>query len=269
MITDWDDAYANGAYIPDADSFVAHWQGASTEFRAHMLAAGRAEIGVSYGPHPREALDIYHPEGPPKGLMIFVHGGYWRAFDRHVWAHLAAGAVARGWAVAIPGYVLCPEVRIGDITRQIAAAVDLAATKIPGPVHLCGHSAGGHLVARMGCLDVDLACATRIKRITPISGLFDLRPLLRTEMNADFGMDMTSAMAESPALLTPREGFDLTCWVGAKERPEFLRQNALLANIWSGFLIETTVIEAKNHNHFTVISDLCDPQSPLTHAVIG
>ena len=47
---------------------------------------------------------------------MFVHGGYWLRFDRDMWSHLAAGAVARGWACAIPSYTLAPEARISAMT---------------------------------------------------------------------------------------------------------------------------------------------------------
>ena len=269
MITDWDDAYANGIYVDGVDDIVAAWETDSAAFRAQMTAANRAELNVPYGQHAREVMDIFHPEGAPKGLVVFVHGGYWISRDKNLWSHLAAGAIARGWAVAMPGYVLCPEVRIADITRQIATAVDFAAARIDGPVHVTGHSAGGHLAARMGCSDIDLTCAARIARIVPISGVHDIRPMLNTEMNADFKMDMSAAIAESPALLTPRAGFDLKCWVGADERPEFVRQNALLANVWTGFGMNITCVEEPALNHFTVVNSLVEPDSALTEALVG
>lgn len=269
MITDWDDAYANGIYVADVDDIAAKWEVDGAAFRDRMTAAKRAELNVPYGQRPREVMDIYHPEGTPKGLVVFIHGGYWISRDKDLWSHLAAGPLACGWAVAMPRYALCPEVRIADITRQIASAIDFVAARIDGPIHITGHSAGGHLAARMGCSDIDLDCGPRVKRIVPISGVHDLRPMLRTAMNADFKMDMADAIAESPALLAPRTGFDLTCWVGAEERPEFVRQNALLANIWTGFGMDITCIEAPKHNHFTVINSLVEPDSALTQALIG
>lgn len=269
MITDWDDAYANGIYVDGADDIAAKWEVDGAAFRTRMTAANRAELNVPYGQHSREIMDIFHPEGTPKGLVVFVHGGYWLSRDKNLWSHMAAGAVARGWAVVTPGYTLCPEVRIADITRQIAAAIDLAAGRFNGPIHLTGHSAGGHLAARMGCEDVHLACADRIKRVLAISGVHDLRPMLHTEMNADFKMDMAGAIAESPALLTPRAGFDLTCWVGADERPEFVRQNALLANVWTGFGMNIKCVEEPNLNHFTVIASLEHADGRLTEALVG
>lgn len=265
MITDWDDAYENGGYIPDADSYGPKWLAEAAAYRDAMST--RMET-VSYGLHPRTAMDIFMPEGAPKGLMIYVHGGYWRSRDRGLWSHLAAGPVAHGWAVAMLGYVLCPEVRIADITQQIAIAVDVAAASIAGPVHITGHSAGGHLAARMGCTDIPLACADRVKRIVPISGVHDLRPLTRTAMNDDFHLSIESAAAESPALLTPRQGFDLIAWVGADERPEFVRQNALLANAWSGCFIRTQCVESAGKNHFTVIEGLADADDPLTMILV-
>ena len=269
MITDWDDAYANGAHIPGADDITAKWEVDAAAYKAEMIAKDRVMLDLPYGPHPREAMEIFLPEGTPKGLVVFVHGGYWISRDRSLWLHLAAGAVKRGWAFAMPSYVLCPEVRIADITRQVARAIDFAAKKIEGPIHLAGHSAGGHLVARMGCSDIELACVDRIKRIVSISGVHDLRPLLNTEMNADFQMTVGDAVAESPALLTPRDGLNLTCWVGADERPEFVRQNALLANIWTAYPINITLVEDAGLNHLTVIDALADTDSPITEALVG
>ena len=269
MITDWDDAYANGAYIPEADDIAAKWEADSAAFKADMIAKDRVMLDVPYGPSEREAMEIFLPEGTPKGLVVYVHGGYWISRDRSLWLHLAAGSVARGWAVAMPSYTLCPEVRIADITRQIASAIDFAADKIDGPIRIAGHSAGGHLAARMGCTDVELACSDRIERVVSISGVHDLRPLLKTEMNADFQMDLQNAIAESPALLIPRDGLNITCWVGADERPEFVRQNALLANIWTAFPVEITTFEAASLNHLTVINELEYSDSPLTEALVG
>ena len=269
MITDWDDAYANGAYIPGADEYVANWELSASDYKITMEKAGRVLLNQSYGPHPREAMEIFLPEGDSKGLVVFVHGGYWRSRDRDLWLHLAAGSVARGWTVAMPGYALCPEVRIADITRSIASAIEFAADKVDGPIHLAGHSAGGHLVARMGCKDVQLACAERIKRILAISGVHDLRPMLKTEMNEDFQLTPSTAVAESPALLAPDPDLKITCWVGADERPEFVRQNALLSNIWTGFGIDVQNVEEEGHNHFSVIESLAYADGPLTEALVG
>jgi len=73
--------------------------------------------------------------------------------------------------------------------------------------------------------------ASRIRHVVSISGVHDLRPILRTGMNATLAIDEAEAQAESPALLRPKDNARITCWVGGGERAEFLRQSALLANI--------------------------------------
>ena len=263
MITDWDDAYQNGKYISGGAEYPAMWAAKAAAFRnAHPAES------VAYGTHPREVYDLFMPESTPKGLAVFVHGGYWRAFDHTIWSHLAAGPLAHGWAVAMPGYRLCPDVTIAGITNAVLRAITHMADRIDGPIHLAGHSAGGHLATRMGCDDITFPYAHRLKRIVSISGVHDLRPLTRTTLNDDLRLDMAGTAAESPALKTPREGFELTCWVGAVERPEFRRQNALLADIWSGCFVDTKVVEAGGHHHFSVVGDLAEPESALTHALI-
>ncbi len=272
MIQDWDDAYTNGAYIADGAAYPEKWAKLAQAFRAEMLAAGRAELDLRYGPAARETLDLFHPAGEaagtPRGLAIFVHGGYWMAFDKSSWSHLAAGALQHGWAVCLPSYTLAPEARISEITRQVATAIRFAAVRVQGPLRLAGHSAGGHLVTRMVCADSPLPedVRGRIGHVVSISGVHDLRPLLRTRMNAPLRMDEAEATAESPALLQPMEGCSVTCWVGSDERPEFLRQNDLLANIWTGLGAEMLCVHAEGRHHFDVIEDLADPASKLNEA---
>ena len=116
-----DDAYANAAYIPQAEDYPPRWAAQAAAFRDAQGARG--QIGVRYGPSDRQVFDFFQPTGVSRGTMMFVHGGYWKAFDASSFSHLAAGALARGWAVALPSYDLCPDVRISEISTQIAAAL--------------------------------------------------------------------------------------------------------------------------------------------------
>ena len=152
-----DDAYNNRGYIPGAAEFPDRWAEEARSFRETEAAIGRARLNASYGGHDREKFDLFHPAGRAEGLVVFVHGGYWRLFDRSYWSHFAEGAVARGWAVALPSYPLAPEAGIADITRSISSMIAAAAGYVAGPIALTGHSAGGHLVARMLCDDAGLA----------------------------------------------------------------------------------------------------------------
>lgn len=269
-ITDWDDAYANAPNIPGGDRWPAAWIKPARIFRDEMLADGRAELDIGYGSRPRNRLDLFLPAGEPAGLVVYVHGGYWLRNEKSYWSHLAGGAVRSGHAVVVPAYSLCPDVRIADITREIAQAIVLAAARIPGPIRLVGHSAGGHLVTRMVSSTSPLPeeVGRRVAHTVSISGVHDLRPLMRIALNATLRLDADEARRESPALLEPLPGTRLTCWVGSSERAEFVRQNALLASIWKGLGAATATVEEPDRHHFDVVDGLADPEHPLTRTLL-
>jgi acetyl esterase/lipase len=204
-------------------------------------------------------------------LVVFVHGGYWLQLDKSYWSHLAAGAVASGYAVAMPSYTLCPEVRISQIVKEVASAITEAAKLFEGPLMLIGHSAGGHLVSRMITATTPLALhiQQRIRNVISISGIHDLRALLSTAMNERLAISQAEALSESPALLQPMPNARITCWVGGNERAEFLRQNALLANIWTGLGATTATVVEPDKHHFTIIDGLSDAEHPLTRTLLS
>lgn len=270
-ISDYEDAYANGAHIAGAADYPPAWSARAAGFRRTLESAGRARLDLAYGQGARQLVDLFLPEGETRGLAVFVHGGYWKAFDKSVWSHLAAGPLAHGYAVALPSYTLCPDTRIGDIAGEIAAAVGFCAAQTAGPIQLTGHSAGGHLVTRLisGAPLLPDPVLARIAGVVSISGVHDLRPLIRTGMNEILGIDSVEANAHSPALLEPLAAIPVTAWVGADERPEFVRQNRVLYEIWRGFQTPMTMVEEQGRHHFDVIDGLADPEHPLCRAVAG
>ncbi|MER9331268.1 alpha/beta hydrolase [Mesorhizobium sp. M0488] len=270
-IADWDDAYANGANIAGSDRWPAAWVEPAQAFRDALAAEGRARLDISYGDGRRNRFDLFLPGATPRGLVVFIHGGYWKAFDKSFWSHLANGAVSNGFAVAMPSYTLCPETRIAGIVAEVGAAISKAAGMVEGPLMLTGHSAGGHLASRMVTTTTPLAVdvARRVRHVVSISGVHDLRPIMRTEMNATLAIDEPEAQAESPALLRPMDGARITCWVGGGERSEFLRQNALLANIWTGLGAAASAVVEPDRHHFSIVDGLADPTHPLTRTLIS
>jgi acetyl esterase/lipase len=270
-IEDWDDAYTNGAHIAGGERWPAAWVEPARAFREELSSAGRARLDLAYGERERNRFDLFLPETKTKGLVVFVHGGYWLRLDKSFWSHLAAGPLGNGYAVAMPSYTLCPDIRISGIVTEVAAAIDAAAAVIDGPLMLTGHSAGGHLVSRMISATSPLAAPVqaRIRHVVSISGVHDLRPIMRTAMNEDLHIDEAEALAESPALLRPMDNARITCWVGGSERAEFIRQNALLANIWTGLGATTAAAVEPDRHHFSIINGLADATHPLTRCLLG
>jgi acetyl esterase/lipase len=270
-ITDWNDAYANGPNIPGGERWPDLWVAPAGNYRGESLIAGTAELDIPYGKGARNQLDLFRPIGDAKGLVVFVHGGFWLRLDKNYWSHLAQGPVSRGFAVAVPSYSLCPSIRISGITIEIASAIERAAQLVDGPIRLIGHSAGGHLVTRMITRTSPLSAKVqrRVANTISLSGLHDLRPLMKTTMNTQLKIDKEEAWRESPALLEPINGTRVTCWVGSNERSEFLRQNALLANIWKGLGTETEVVEEPDRHHFNILDALAEPGHPLIDQLLS
>ncbi len=275
--TDWDLAYSNVLHVANSADYPLLWQEKSLKFREKAQQDERLEADIAYGALPRNHYDLFFPVNKKdkknqsiKGLVVYVHGGYWMKLDKSYSSYLASGALAHGYAVAVVSYTLCPDALIGDIVREVAIAIHHAAQKINGPVYLVGHSAGGQIVGRMITKTSPLEVKTqqRIKNTVSISGLSDLRPLMKTQMNAVLRLDDDQAYTESPALLEPVSGAKLTTWVGGAELPEFIRQSALHANVWRGFDCDTYSVGEAGKHHLNIIDGLSDPEHILIKTLL-
>ncbi len=252
--------YNNRARVPDSGAILARWIADAAAFRA---AWPRARLDVAYGETEREALDLFLPEAEgPCPLALFIHGGYWQALDRKAVSHFARGMLLRGVAVAVPSYGLCPEVSLATIVAQLrrcAASLYLGARQ---RILATGHSAGGHLAAMLLATDwpaLDAALGTDVvPAALPISGVFELEPLLPTSIARALQLSREEARALSPRLL-PSPGLPLHAVVGGAESDEFRRQSRDFADAWGG-----TAEEIPGANHFTVLDPLTDPDHPLT-----
>lgn len=262
LAQDVDQSYANAAFIPGSELLPGLWEGLAGEYRKAMKA--RAQLNIPYGTTARQQFDLFLPEKSPVGLMMFVHGGYWLESGRESWSHLAAGAVTRGWACAMPSYTLAPAAHIADMTVEVASAIKAAASMVEGPVVVTGHSAGGHLAARMACSDMPKGLSERVVRVVPISPLSELAPIARTRMNNALHLTEAEVASESPARLQRRATCEAHVWVGMMERPAFLWQARLLSEEWD---CPWTPVPGKNH--FSIIDDLVDPGSALMNTCLA
>ncbi len=255
--------YDNRTKVPDHPAIMAGWQRDAAAFRA---AHSSAEFDLAYGPTPRQVLDIFWPpagQGAP--LAMFIHGGYWQALDKSWSSHLAAGLLAHGIAVAMPSYDLCPQVALATIVDQMRDATAFLARRHGRPLLVLGHSAGGHLAAMLMATDWrdhGLAPGT-VAAGLPISGLFDLPPLVGTTINTGLGLDEAEARRLSPLFLPP-PGLKLHAVVGADEGAEYARQSRSIAEAWGG-----SWEALPGENHFTILAKLIDPESSMVRRAVS
>jgi arylformamidase len=267
--------YNNRAAAPDHPEWFAKWAAWSDDARARYAP----RLDVRYGVNPKETLDLFVPASPPRGTLMFIHGGYWRALDKADHRFVAPAFVDEGYAVAVVNYDLGPAVGIATIVdecrRALAWIVREGATHGASAARIvvAGHSAGGHLAAMLMTTPAEAFGLTRhpVAAAVTISGVHDLRPLTLFSYNSDLRLDDAEAARLSPALQTPSCKHPIVIAVGADETSEFLRQSALLWDAWPDNRATTgdgpLVIPARHH--FSVIADYADARSALTRATLG
>jgi acetyl esterase/lipase len=124
------------------------------EPREEPVARGPKRI--TYGDDPSQWVDLHTPDGESRGLVVIIHGGFWKAqYGAEYGAPLAEDLVERGWTAANVEYRRVgngggfPET-LDDIHAAIGAAADRTGSAAGGPVVTLGHSAGGHLATWAG-----------------------------------------------------------------------------------------------------------------------
>ncbi len=246
-----------GNYAP----FIERYRVESARARA-TVPVGRE---LRYGAAPRATIDFFPaPVGATRpGLLVYIHGGYWQELSKDDSAFLAPAWHAAGFALAVLGYTLAPEARLPGIVAECRAALAwlhahaAALGFAEDDVVVAGSSAGGYLAA---------ACADRspvpVRGIVPVSGIYDVAPLIGTSINNALGLD--AAAAASLDLLAPERRFEpaVVVW-GEIETGEFKRQSRAFAARLAVDGTPCSALEIPGRNHFDVIFELGDPASPL------
>ncbi len=264
--------YSPSMTVCGAAGEPARWARQSAAFRQGF--GGYTALDIAYGEAPGMRLDLFAPAtGDAHPVHVYIHGGYWQRTDKSDYSFLAEALVNAGACVVIPNYTLCPATTVAGIVdevRQSLAWVWRHAGEHggdPGRIHVSGHSAGGHLTAMMALTDwpamaADLPPAL-VRSGIPISGVFEVEPLVHTPINEPLGLDVAAARAISPLLQDGDAGVPLAFAVGGDESEEFHRQSAAMATRWRQLGGRAGEMTCPARHHFNVIDDLADPRSAL------
>lgn len=267
--------YNNRQRVPDLGDYFARWAAESALVRRSLPC----QLDVRYGDGAGETLDAFAAARPRSPIVVFIHGGYWKAMDKSQHSFVVPALRDLGAAVVVPNYALAPKVGIPDITLQMVRAVAWSwrhARTLGGDARrivVMGHSAGGQLAAMM------LACAwNRFEPALPprlvraalgISGLYDLQPLLHTpSLQEVLRLTPRQVQAASPARLPAPAHGRLISAVGGDESSEYLRLNRLIQQAWGRERVPVAAV-LPGLNHFSILDALATPRSRLHRLAAG
>ncbi|MFM0400826.1 alpha/beta hydrolase [Paraburkholderia aspalathi] len=216
---------------PDFEAnLLQEWLSHSAAFRS----SPGAQLDVAYGPGPRDRLDYFPAASADAPLLIFFHGGFWQRGDKSVYSFVAEPFAAAGVSVVLVNYTLCPAVSVEGIVAQSQRALawlwrhagELGCSRKRWFVS--GHSAGGHLAARMMATHWDALGDDLPKQMLSgailISALFDLEPLCGTSINEGLQLDHEQARAASALRHPPATDAPQLLAVGGAETAAFHQQ---------------------------------------------
>lgn len=269
-----DRQYNARASVPDCLPFLKDYADYSARARQQV----RGKLSVPYGASPDETLDIFPAATAAAPVYLFIHGGYWKALSKDDSSFMAPAFHAAGATVVAVNYSLAPGAGLQAIVDQCRSALAWVHRHIhdyngdPARIHVSGSSAGGHLAGMLlarGWHDAFDLPDNVIHSASPISGLFDLRPLLSTHINEWARLDMESAIALSPQFHLPERGCPILSAWGQFETDEFKRQSQDYAKAWGKRGFPVQALEVQGANHFNILMSLCDPASALSRAIFG
>lgn len=144
---------------------------------------------IGYGDDPSQWVDLRTPSGASRGLVVVLHGGFWKAqYGADYGDPLAEDLAGRGWTTANVEYR-----RVGDgggfpeTLDDVHAAIGAVADGATGPVVTLGHSAGGHLAtwaAARGRFD-RWSGGPALTHVVSQAGVVDLRAAVRDHLGTD------------------------------------------------------------------------------------
>ena len=268
-----------GNYRP----FIQAYRSRSTLARARCEALGANWSQRRYGPGAAQTLELCLPAATASatskpGLLVFIHGGYWQELSAQDSLFAASACIERGQAFAALDYTLAPQATVQRIVAECRQATAWLFAHAPelgldaSRVVVAGSSAGAHLaamVAQRPWLEAATAHAGRICAAILVSGVYELEPLIGTDINQALGLDPAAARQVSPAL-QDLAGFppSIVCW-GEIETHEFKRQSRDFGAALRSAGSACESFELPGRNHFDAILDLANDSTQLGRATLA
>ena len=262
------------AAVADFDTFLAARIRDSAAFRART----RCFANLAYGTGSREVLDIFPADEADAPVMIYTHGGYWRAMSKEDMSIFAEPLLAAGATVVMLEYELCPKVTLTDIVQQIRAGIAWSWRHVaeyggdPSRLFLSGSSAGGHLVGMAlahNWKNAEGIPNDFIKGAVAITGVMDTYPVLHIAANEQIRLTPATARENNPMLHPPIVPAPLIVAVGADESSGWRQMSRDYYEMCRARGVNCEFHEIPGTHHLSITETIAEAGSTLQRLVLG
>jgi arylformamidase len=168
---------------------------------------------------------------------------------------MAENFVNKEVIVAPIGYNLAPQVTMKQIVNQVERSIaKILELTDKCEIYICGHSAGAHLASLVLNCDFEnkynIKNVSQIRGIIPVSGVFDLRPLIQTDINDNLGMSQEDARSLSPLLMNYcyiNKNIDILLAYGEEDSIAFKEQSKNYKKVCKFNIINLSKINSNIH----------------------
>lgn len=238
----------------------------------------KTQRGIPYAEpnNERQMLDVYAPpEGNNHPVVLWIHGGGWKAGDKKAVQAKPQAFVDKGYVFVSTNYRFVPQVTVKEMTGDVAKAIRWIHEHAqeyggdPKRIFVMGHSAGAHLAALV-CTDERYLKAeglslSIIKGSVPVdTAVYDVKKQVgsigpaRTAMYVGvFGKTEMSQKDFSPVTYVAKgKSIPPFLILHVADRPDSKAQSHLFADKLQEAGIPVTVFAAEGTNHGTINANL-------------
>jgi arylformamidase len=254
-----DAAYNNSLAVTNSTELMTGFEALSAQTRA----MSGAQIGLRYGPLPRNVID-YFPATSPGPVVVFIHGGYWQARAKESFSFLANGLLTHGLHIAMVGYTLAPDASLAQIVDEVRDSIHWLASHAADfggdskRMLVSGWSAGAHLTAM--CMELPGVIGG-----LAISGIYDLEPMRLCYINDKLALSEGDVPLLSPIRL-PLSPKPIVIAFGESELPELQKQSQTFFAARKAAGLPGQLLPLAGLNHFTILPEMARPDGALALA---
>lgn len=230
------------------------------------------QFDLRFGEGPLENADFFYCGKPNRPLMVFFHGGYWRARDKKDYSFVVNGILPLDCSVVVMNYDLCPAVTVQQIVAQTKRGLEWVAAHAegwhvdPSRIYVSGHSAGAHIIAATLAQTGEAfeLKQPHIKKAFLISGVFDVEPVLEITVNQEVGLTPDDVQKLSPIRHPFSTQVEYEIIVGGAEPSDWIGESERMAAHLKAQGCQVGLHVLPGLNHYTVLHEMDRPEGYIS-----